>query len=607
MKKAWSLSTTVRNPERILPFLRVLKEMEGEKFDEKGQIKFQTLLIQNRLYQPTKMSEKLLGYYDTAGDKMELKEANEIFQHMLDNSSELQKDNGLRGRTSVAPLTKMGLAIAKKSSGEVTITDLGNAFLKGDLDIGDVYFRFFIKWQIPNPDSKDYSQDGTYNIKPFVGVLHLINKVNKKEIERGNKDKGISKEEFSIFAPSLIHYKNIDKYSEEIIKLRDLIEGKNKQEKKKIIDDYKKTFAEKFLETKDKDEIQKLLKNLKDYGDNAIRYFRLTRYFHIRGNGFYVDLEPRRIVEIENILKYDNSEALSFSSKEDYLNYIVDISQPKLPWETKNEFIKIIKNLFNDIHIYEEALGIKPKETVSYKELAEEELKKYVNDLRKYRRELQEKENHQKSQNIDNVKEYINTLKNIYNLDNKPVVLEKYISLGLNALNDALEIRPNYPVGDDNEPTFTAPANTPDIECYYKSFNTICEVTMLNGRDQWYNEGQPVMRHLRDFENRNNDKKAYCLFVAPKLHRDTINTFWLAVKYEYEGKKQKIIPISINQFIELLKTLVELKERNVFLEHKRISDLYEEIIKSSNEFGNSNDWLQNISNLIDSWRLKILS
>jgi len=37
MKKTWSLSTTVRNPERILPFLHVLKEMDGESFDEAEQ------------------------------------------------------------------------------------------------------------------------------------------------------------------------------------------------------------------------------------------------------------------------------------------------------------------------------------------------------------------------------------------------------------------------------------------------------------------------------------------------------------------------------------------------------------------------------------------
>lgn len=42
--------------------------------------------------------------------------------------------------------------------------------------------------------------------------------------------------------------------------------------------------------------------------------------------------------------------------------------------------------------------------------------------------------------------------------------------MGLNALNDAILIKPNYPVGDDNEPTFTAPANKPDIECFLSIF-----------------------------------------------------------------------------------------------------------------------------------------
>ena len=44
------------------------------------------------------------------------------------------------------------------------------------------------------------------------------------------------------------------------------------------------------------------------------------------------------------------------------------------------------------------------------------------------------------------------------------------------------------------------------------------------------------MRHLRDFENTFN-KDSYCLFIAPKIHIDTLNTFWFSVKYEYQGKK----------------------------------------------------------------------
>ena len=136
MKKTWSLSTTVRSPERILPFLRVLKIMEGELFDENGQIKYQTLLIQNRLYKPVGLTDQLSDYYDIADDTMTYEQAEEIFEFMKSKSRELRGDPGLRGRTSVSPLSKMGLAIAKKTSGEVKITSLGQSFLDGESDIG---------------------------------------------------------------------------------------------------------------------------------------------------------------------------------------------------------------------------------------------------------------------------------------------------------------------------------------------------------------------------------------------------------------------------------------------------------------------------------------
>jgi hypothetical protein len=125
---------------------------------------------------------------------------------------------------------------------------------------------------------------------------------------------------------------------------------------------------------------------------------------------------------------------------------------------------------------------------------------------------------------------------------------------------------------------------------------------MLTGRNQWYNEGQPVMRHLRDFENKYQDKKAYCLFVAPKLHRDTINTFWTAIKYEYEGQKQRIIPLSINIFVELLIILVEIKQNGKFLKHNELFSLYDEILEASKNLSDSTEWIKNIPNTIISWK-----
>lgn len=64
MKKPWSISTTVRNPERLRDFLAVLKQLEGQEFNKDNQIKYQVLLIQRRLYKPTNIPLKFRGHYE---------------------------------------------------------------------------------------------------------------------------------------------------------------------------------------------------------------------------------------------------------------------------------------------------------------------------------------------------------------------------------------------------------------------------------------------------------------------------------------------------------------------------------------------------------------
>ena len=516
MKKPWSITTTLRNPERLRIFLIVLKQLENYKWNLENQRKYQILLIKDRFYGYGSsqfyngLSQEQIDLIDDQTKEISFEQAEEIF------NAKNYEDPAMRGRQSINPLKKFGFVVIKDK--KIFITSLGKLFLKDDFDLGDIFFRSFIKWQIPNLDSNDYKLEDGYDIKPFICVLHLIQKVNEKSEKLEEKVKGISKEEFSLFCPTLVNYEDINSYAEKIITLREKLKGNTKQEQRMILDRYKKVFAQEFLGTSDTIEIQKLVKNLKDYGDNAVRYFRLTRYVYIRGGGFYIDLEPRRSIEIRNLLRFDNAQSKTFTSKEDYLEYISDISKPKLPWETKEKLTEITVKLLEDIKSYEKEIVATPKAFLDYKKLNEDGLKRFIDNLRNYRRELQDKQNHQKSQEIEQIKKYIEELENIFNVDDRPILLEKLLSLGLNALNDALKIKPNYPVGDDNEPTFTAPANTPDIECFYENYNAICEVTMLTGRNQWYNEGQPVMRHLRNFENKYQDKKAYCLFVAPKLH-----------------------------------------------------------------------------------------
>lgn len=608
MKKPWSISTTVRNPERLRDFLRVLKELEGQPFNSENQIKYQILLIQNRLYKPTNLTGEQQKYLDDIETEMPFSVAKEIF------IAKCYKDPAMRGRNSVAQLNTMGLCIAKNSVAGVKITPLGKYFLSEDYDLGKLFFIHFSKWQLPNPASTTFSKKDGFAIKPFIGALHLINEANKRWAKLGNDSIGISKDEFSLFALTLIDYRNIKRQAEKLIEYRvGLRSKKEDKSKKQFREKFRKGFAKTFLETDEGSEITKLLNNLKDYGDSAIRYFRLTRYLHIRGGGFYVDLEPRRSIEIGKLLSTDNASPLAFENADKYIEYLADIEQPVLPWETKPELEKIAEKLSRDVQDYVADLKSKtitapPFHFQTIESLVADQLKEYIEELRGYRRKLQELETHFESQDVAKIQEYISALKHIHQSDNKKSIeLEKLATLALNALNDALEIKPNYPVGDDNEPTFTAPANKPDIECFYEKFNSVCEVTMLTNRSQWYNEGQPVMRHVRDFEDSYSDKVTYCLFIAPRLHQDTIETFWMAIKYGYKGATQRIVPLSITQFIRLLEILLEIRMQGKRFTHDELLGLYEQILGLTKIVKHSEEWIERIPDTISTWQKSILT
>jgi len=598
--KPWSITTTVRNPERIRDFLAVLQEIEGEIWDLPTQKKFQILLIQHKKYGAGERQ----FYIVLTDEQVALMETPDIIDY--EDAAEILETKNyvgggeMRGRQSFNPLEKMGLAYLDTDK-KIVISDFGKYFLQENYDLGEVFFKSYLKWQLPNPDARDYKAEDGYNIKPFIAILHLINEVNKICEQKNAKTKGISKLEFQLFALTLLNYNDIQKQAKKLIDFR--IKYENLKTNKG-----KDEFVNKFINS----ELIHIegLNNLADYADNAIRYFRLTRYIYLRGNGYYIDLEPRRMVEINALLQSDNASAREFETQKEYREYICDLQQPILPWENAEELIKIAVSTVEDIINYqkqliENGIAFDIFEFVKIDKLDYTDLKQYIQKLRDYRKKLQQTEVHFEAQQIVEIEKYVVELKNIFkSKSKKPVELERLCTLALNALNDAIAINPNYPVGDDNEPTFTAPANKPDIECFYETFNAICEVTMLTNRQQWYAEGQPVMRHLRDFETKN-PKETYCLFIAPDLHRDTINTYWTSVKYEYEGVKQKIVPLTITQFVELLNALIVRKKKGSKIFHNELKELFDSIIERTNSISNSDKWLAIIPEEINNWISKI--
>lgn len=592
MTKPWSISTTVRSPERLRNFLRVLKKLEGQKFTKNNQIKYQVLLIKEKIYRPNRIPLKYKKYYEHSELIMPYQVAKDIFY------SQNYEDPPMRGRQSVNPLNKLGFSIAREGYGAIKITKLGNMFLRGDYDIGFVFFKSLIKLQFPNLWSKGFSAKDGFNIMPFVGVLHLIHKLNNK-----SQKKGLNKVEFGIFIPTLINTNQIDEQVERILKFR---KKKGKEKDKFILD-----FAKEFYGS---DKLpQKKINNLFDYGDNIMRYFRLTRYFKITmdplGYHWNVDLEPSRLTEINQIIKEYDSKALKFESVEDYLAHMSDIKKPKLPWERLENLQKVaisLRKLINDF-IVKRTLKIKQNEYELFKKdinlFDKKQLENYIKKLRRLNLDLKLRiKKKELTGNLQKIEETIVISRN-YKLLKKyeSEQFEKLLAETLKIINDELLIKPNYPIDDDGEPISHAPAYKADIECFYSTFKAICEVTLNTSNLQWVQEGQPVMRHLRDFERQHDFKNIFCIFVSPRIRSDTYSQFWISVKYEYDGKPQKIVPLTTEQFALILEKLLNYVKSGKKFSHKELHNLYGKITQETKKLKSFSDWATQINSIINKW------
>lgn len=602
METLWSISTTIREAERIQGFLKTAIELEGKEWNQLTQMEFQIRLIKNRQYLNNsdnsqtynKLNERQCEIIRDKSRKLTFEEAKDIFE------TKKYKDPPMRGRQSMSPLVKLGLVYI--INGKVTISDVGRKLAENKIEFDDFMMDSLLKFQYPNPYEGGFRD---WNTKPFINTLRLIKRVNKRCNELGMKEKGISKYEFGIFALSLKSFKDVNTVAEKIIEFREKYESLPEKEREEYVENYTKEYLKDFKNPEN---------NSSEYTDNMIRYMRLTKYIYIRGkyNYTYIDLEPRRMTEINSILESDDGHALEFT-EEQWRNYMGVYGSYKLPFETEEKLKKILIEIITEIDELEKELNIESSSISISSDYSIDVIKYKIREYRAYRRELQNKKiKKEYHENTNKIEEAIQALidikeRNRANLAKKySIELEKWSNVALNIINDSILIKPNAPVGDDNEPTYTAPSGVADIECYYKEFSSICEVTMLCNRDQWYNEGQPVMRHLRDFENANTKLPNYCLFIAPSLHPDTINTFFNSVKFQYEGKKQKIIPITINQLIYILETIKMLQEDGKTLKHQSVMKLYE-ACSDDEKIENSIMWKDYIEKQLELWRKELVA
>ena len=577
--KPWSISTAVRNPNRLRDFLRVLSRLEGESWDRDSQKRYQIMLIQDRIYGAFNrqfydgLRRQDIDLLESAAS-MSFAQAASIFDRKR------YQDPSMRGRNSFKPLERFGFA--NRIGGAVNITPIGRLFLDEESSVTEIFLKTLLKWQLPNPiDARGFPASGGYNIKPFVGVLRLIRAVNRICRERGMNESGLSHDEFGIFALTLIDCRMIEKTARDIVNCRIA--------KQKDLGRLRENFD---------------LKNTRDYADNAVRYFRMTGLLRVRGGGWRIDIEPLRAADIDALLAQDDAKPLTFSYDQ-YAAFLAAIDSQPLPWqtpETQRKSLALLKRSAREAGVpnstIEEAARAHPTSEAAYAPLQ----KILFARLRE-----QERARLRQPSEIRAVAAQLRRLQlSARSVDNRPLELERLATEALRALNDALSIESNSPRGANNEPLAVASGGKADIECFYNGFAAICEVTLLRNRGQWHNEGQPVMRHLRDFESRADVADAFCIFVAPSLHRDTVNTFWFAVRYEFEGAKQKIAPLTIEQFCELLEVCAECREQNAPLNRGEIRKFLSAASEPRDSAANSAEWIARIPAAIAAWKSEIL-
>lgn len=620
-ENAWSINTTLRSPDRLQSYVSIAGEMQGRRKDLNFEKDFFFETIQRGLYQPnTKDSfwkEKIKDGPQENNDYIMTKD--ELLQlmstvHYKNKSYDDDQDQiyAFRGRTAFAPLTNFGFVRNRDISGNVKLTPLGEVFIKEDQKhFENIYLRLFLKWQLDNPN-----ESNGFNIKPFIATLKVIDGVNKEWVRLGNKAVGINRNELRAFIPTLVDYRNITTVVNEIIEYRQQVRSRPSRDQHQFEEEFlTNRVVEVFnLQAANEKTIQTKKNNLRDYADSAIRYFRETGMLYYRGEGYYIDIAPTRRKEAENIVNHFSASCDSFANSDEYIDYLSDINQPDLPWETTDNLKEIFddivsefKTLNEDISSYTPSFN---EQTINYSDQWKiNDLKRAIDIVRSETRQMRYMQVMLEDQNFKDLKPLATAISELtkkrdrfstYTQVTKPSIrLEWLFAESLLAIGQANSITPNYNTGDDGIPLYTAKGNVPDLMADYNDFNLIGEVTMLQSRDQWINEGQPVMRHLSDAVKLDPSKPTYGLFIAPSLHRDTLNTYFFGTKMNFEGTKLKLIPLTFNDYSLILSKIYSIRESGGVFTQKDFANLLENLNSAVDSADSSINWVQEIQKKIE--------
>jgi len=518
--KVFSINTTIRNPDRNVGFLECFKEFDGKKFSKELQEKYFLTLVQQGIYHNLNVKQSVK---EKLNNKKILTAAEA--QESINNNPQA---TGIPGRviTQLRALKDQGFLIfdGGKTPYLISITALGKELLDGKEHVTDIYSKAMLGLEANSPARlKVFNKS-----RPFLNTIFVIKTVNEKCVKLGKKPNGIFKHEFGIFVLSM---KDCDykRAADRIMNYRSVYGNKINEEYIK-----KYLFEEQGLIPLNIDSV------IKEYPDDVMRKFQMTGLLMTHGayqNIFY-NFSNYNMKKVESLIRdYKDYKYIQYSTKQDYYNAMANII---LPWQAEDSVrIGIIEHKA-------ETLG---KKITNFENLTkiEDELDKdfYANSLNKAISKSNLDITLKELNYLSSTKKY----KSKYSSVSEPLRLEYLIALALGKKFKTRGLQSNIIYNEEGYPISFAGAGKSDVIYRYEEAAITFEPTMIKNRNQQLNsETTNVCRHMQNVI-KEYQKEVKTMMIAPYVHPDVANYF----KYRAFEDKLKIAPISINEFVELVK------------------------------------------------------
>ena len=583
VKSSWSFPTSPRNPAKIPFELRILAPLVME-WKQQGKI-WSPLTTQIEF-------GKALRDYE-ADEAEEDVEESLAFQKQADEISE--SNLAWTARARFGTFKFLGF-VSVTGNGYAELTEAGQRMANTKRpDI--VMLKQLIKWQYPDNQHKGAQYPETvFRIWPFVAVAQLI-----KEL------RGLTKNELALFCFVMTTMRDVNKARKAITNFRvDYANAKGKIPKQRLIATMRRSLKQQFQDQG----ISLPVTSFHDYADALARYMRFTGLFSISGNR--ITLTKGREAEVEEILKL-KLELYPYKDMDEFYRYYGNPDVPVLSTDHNptilqkqiQELAAELTTLYAELGVLQQGMPLEsPVSLPQQLPIDIEELRTLLDGLREKKKQVEFGIMDIRGRGPEKLLEALNFYDDILNHQtfDAPTYLEWNTWRVFVALDRAKKIKPNLVMNENLEPVGTAGGNGPDMEVSFPDFHVVPEVTMRTGADQERYESLPVIRHVEDFVRKVAYEATYGLFIAPRIHRDTIVKFFMAWKQGgFYGESVKIVPLTVAQFREVARSYSTRRD----FQPAELLRLFEQIGETLQGARSPQQWQDEIPAAIEKWKQQL--